>query len=87
MYKRQRRPRPTKITLGDFFEKVDNMMFGYGRRPIIQGSRVVGYRLIDPTMVQDPVVFVSLSEADLVTLRNLLDLQENATCDFFLDIG
>ena len=25
-----RRPRPTTITLGDFFEKVDNMMFGYG---------------------------------------------------------
>ena len=82
-----RRPRPTKITLGDFFEKVDNMMFGYGRRPIIQGSHVVGYRLIDPTMVQDPVVFVSLSEADLETLRKLLDLQKDATCDLFLDIG
>ena len=80
-----RRPRPTTITLGDFFEKVDNMMFGYGR-PIIQGSHVVGYRLIDPTMVQDPVV-VSLSEADLETLRKLLDLQKDATCDLFLDIG
>ena len=82
-----RRPRPTKITLGDFFEKVDNMMFGYGRRPIIQGSRVIGYRLIDPEMVQDPVVFVPLSNADLDALRKALGLQQEATCDPFLDIG
>ena len=82
-----RRPRPTKITLGDFFEKVDNMMFGYGRRPIIQGSHVIGYRLIDPEMVQDPVVFVPLSNADLDALRKALGLQEEATCDPFLDIG
>ena len=82
-----RRPRPTKITLGDFFEKVDNMMFGYGRRPIIQGSHVIGYRLIDPEMVQDPVVFVSLSNADLVALRKALGLQKEAACDPFLDIG
>lgn len=82
-----RRPRPTKITLGDFFEKVDNMMFGYGRRPIIQGSRVIGYRLIDPEMVQDPVVFVPLSNADLDALRKALGLQKEATCDPFLDIG
>ena len=82
-----RKPRPTKITLGDFFEKVDNMMFGYGRRPIIQGSRVIGYRLIDPEMVQDPVVFVPLSNADLDALRKALGLQKEATCDPFLDIG
>ena len=82
-----RRPRPTKITLGDFFEKVDNMMFGYGRRPIIQGSHVIGYRLIDPEMVQDPVVFVSLSNADLVALRKALGLRKEAACDPFLDIG
>ena len=82
-----RRPRPTKITLGDFFEKVDNMMFGYGRRPIIQGSRVVGYRLINPEMVQDPVVFVPLSDTDLDALRKALGLQEEVACDRFLDIG
>ena len=82
-----RRPRPTKITLSDFFEKVDNMMFGYGRRPIIQGSRVVGYRLINPEMVQDPVVFVPLSDADLDALRKAIGLQKEAACDHFLDIG
>jgi len=63
------------------------MMFGYGRRPIIQGSRVIGYRLIDPEMVQDPVVFVPLSNADLDALRKALGLQKEATCDPFLDIG
>ena len=82
-----RQPRPTKITLGDFFEKVDNMMFGYGRRPIIQGSRVVGYRLINPEMVQDPVVFVPLSDTDLDALRKALGLQEEVACDRCLDIG
>lgn len=82
-----RKPRPAAITLGDFFEKVDNMMYGYGRRPIIEGSRVVGYRLLDPTMVQDPVVFVPLNEADLKTLRALLGLEAAAPCDMFLDIG
>jgi len=82
-----RRPRPTKITLGDFFEKVDNMMFGYGRRPIIQGSRVIGYPLINPEMVQDPVVFVPLSNTDLDALRKALGLQKEVECDRFLDIG
>jgi len=82
-----RRPRPAAITLGDFFEKVDNMMYGYGRRPIIQGSKVVGYRLLDPKMVQDPVVFVSLDENDQTQLRSLLGLADGVTCDPFLDIG
>ena len=82
-----RRPRPTTITLGDFFEKVDNMMFGYGRRPIIQGSRIVGYRLINPEMVQDPVVFVPLSETDLDALRKALGIQKEVACDRFLDVG
>ena len=63
------------------------MMFGYGRRPIIQGSRVVGYRLINPEMVQDPVVFVPLSDADLDALRKVLGLQKEVACDHFLDIG
>jgi hypothetical protein len=82
-----RKPRPTAITLGDFFDKVDNMMYGYGRRPIIQGSKVVGYRLLDPKMVQDPVVFVPLDEDDQTQLRRLLGLAEDAACDPFLDIG
>jgi len=82
-----RRPRPAAITLGDFLEKVDNMMYGYGRRPIIDGSRVVGYRLLDPQMVQDPVVFVPLDDAEIEQLRTLLGLDDNAPCDPFLDIG
>ena len=82
-----RKPRPEAITLGDFLEKVDNMMYGYGRRPIIQGSRVVGYQLLDPKMVQDPVVFVPLNETEQATLRTLLGIGETTPCDPFLDIG
>ena len=82
-----RKPRPEAITLGDFLEKVDNMMYGYGRRPIIQGSKVVGYQLLDPKMVQDPVVFVPLNETEQATLRTLLGIGETASCDPFLDIG
>ena len=82
-----RKPRPAAITLGDFFEKVDNMMYGYGRRPIIQGSKVVSYQLLDPKMVQDPVVFVPLDETDQATLKALLGLGKTADCEPFLDIG
>jgi len=82
-----RTPRPAAITLGDFLEKVDNMMYGYGRRPIIQGSKVVSYQLLDPTMVQDPVVFVPLDETDQATLKALLGMRKTADCDPFLDIG
>ncbi len=82
-----RKPHPEAITLGDFFEKVDNMMYGYGRQPIISGSHVTGYRLTDPTMVQDPVVFVPLSTEECTTLRSLLGLGPDDPCDPFLDIG
>jgi anaerobic selenocysteine-containing dehydrogenase len=43
-----RKPRPAQITLRDFFEKVDNMMYGYGRAPQVDGSGTVTYRLVDP---------------------------------------
>ena len=82
-----RRPHPQAITIGDFLEKVDNMMYGYGRRPIIQGSHVVGYRLLDPTMVQDPVIFVSLNDDERTELAKLLGLKDTASCELFLDIG
>jgi hypothetical protein len=81
-----RKPHPQAITLGDFLEKVDNMMYGYGRRPIIEGSHVVGYQLLDPTMVQDPVIFVPLNNEERAELAKLLGLKE-AACDPFLDIG
>jgi hypothetical protein len=82
-----RRPRPERITLADFFEKVDNMMYGYGRAPIVQGGEVVGYRLVDPELCQDPVIFVPLSAADLDELRTILGLPADAPLPRFLDIG
>jgi len=82
-----RRPRPDEITLADFFEKVDNMMYGYGRAPIVEGGEVVGYRLVDPTLCQDPVIFVPLSTADLEELRTILGLPPDAPLPGFLDIG
>ena len=64
-----RRPRPDAITLRDFFEKVDNMMYGYGRATQVDGKGTVTYRLVDPDLCQDPVVFVPLDEADLAKRR------------------
>ena len=82
-----RRPRPDAITLRDFFDKVDNMMYGYGRAPIVQGTQVTGYRLVDPSLCQDPVFFVPLSDADLAELRTILGLPADAPLPRFLDIG
>lgn len=82
-----RRPRPEAVTLGDFFDKVDNMMYGYGRAPIVQGAEVVGYRLVDPSLCQDPVFFVPLSPAETAELRTILGLPADAAPPRFLDIG
>ena len=82
-----RKPLPAAVTLGDFFEKVDNMMYGYGRAPIVEGGRVAGYRLLNPEMVQDPVVFVPLDEADLARLREILRLPADAPLPRWLDVG
>jgi hypothetical protein len=82
-----RQPRPERVTLANFFENVDNMMYGYGRAPIVEEGKVTGYRLIDPDLVQDPVVFVPLGEADLATLRRILGLAPDAALPRWLDIG
>ena len=82
-----RQPRPKQVVLGDFFGKVDNMMYGYGRTPIVKGSEVVGYRTVDPELFQDPVIFVPLDEKDLATLRAILDLKADAPLPRLLDIG
>jgi len=82
-----RRPRPEAVTLRDFFDKVDNMMYGYGRAPIVEGGHVTGYRLVDPTLCQDPAFFVPLSDAGLAELRTILGLPADAPLPRFLDIG
>jgi hypothetical protein len=82
-----RRPRPETVTLGDFFDKVDNMMYGYGRAPIVEGAAVVGYRLVDPALCQDPVFFVPLSIPEAAALRSILGLPDDAPLPRFLDIG
>jgi hypothetical protein len=82
-----RRPWPDAVTLADFFEKVDNMMYGYGRTPLVEEGRVVGYRTVDADAIQDPVVFVSLTAAELAELRNLLGLPADAPLPRLLDIG
>jgi hypothetical protein len=82
-----RKPLPEAVTLGDFFEKVDNMMYGYGRAPIVEDGRVSGYRLVDPELVQDPVVFVPLGDDDLASLRRILRLPADAPLPRWLDAG
>ena len=82
-----RRPRPARITLRDFFEKVDNMMYGYGRATQVGRDGTVTYRLVDPEQCQDPVVFVPLDEADLATLREILGLPAATPLPRILDVG
>lgn len=82
-----RRPRPEQVTLRDFFEKVDNMMYGYGRAPQVDGNGAVTYRLVDPKLCQDPVVFVPLDDQDLAKLRAILGLSADTPLPRLLDIG
>lgn len=82
-----RRPRPAAVTLGDFFEKVDNMMYGYGRVTAVGRDGSVSYRLVDPTQCQDPVVLVPLGERDQAELRSILRLPAAAPLPAWLDVG
>lgn len=82
-----RQPRPRQVTLGNVFENVDNMMYGYGRAPVLEGGHVTGYRLIDADLIQDPVVFVPLDEGDRAKLRAILRLPADAPAPHWLDIG
>ena len=82
-----RRPRPEAIVLRNFFENVDNMMYGYGRAPIMEGTTITGWRLLDPALVQDPVVFVPLDDAEVADLRTILGLDADAPLPRWLDIG
>ena len=82
-----RRPRPEQVVLRNIFENVDHMMYGYGRAPIFEGTRVRGWRLVDPAAVQDPVTFVPLDEAAQTELRGILGLPPDAPLPGWLDIG
>ena len=78
---------PPAITLADFFGPVDWMMYGYGRAPIVAEGKVAGYRLVNPDLVQDPVVFVSLDDDELAELRTILALPADAPLPRLFDIG
>jgi hypothetical protein len=82
-----RTPRPDRITLGDVFGRIDNAMYGYGRQPLFQSGKISGYRLVQPDMVQDPVIFVPLSDDQRNELRQLLQLDQAAPLLPLLDIG
>ena len=82
-----RRPLPPAITLADFFGPVDWMMYGYGRAPIVAEGKVTGHRLVNPDLVQDPVVFVSLDDDELAELRTILALPADAPLPRLFDIG
>jgi hypothetical protein len=82
-----RRPLPPAITLADFFGPVDWMMYGYGRAPIVTEGKVTGHRLVNPDLVQDPVVFVSLDDGELAELRTILALPADAPLPRLFDIG
>lgn len=82
-----RQPRPDAVPLAGFFDAVDGMMYGYGRAPVFVGGRISGWRLVEPDLVQDPVVFVPLDANDLATLRGILGLPADAPLPRWLDVG
>jgi hypothetical protein len=82
-----RKPLPDSVVLADVFESVDNMMYGYGRAPVVEDGKVTAYRLVNPDLVQDPVVFVSLGDAELADLRRILRLPADAPLPRLFDIG
>jgi len=82
-----RRPRPAAVTLSGFFEGVDSMMYGYGRAPVFAGSRIAGWRIVDPDLVQDPIVFVPLTADEVAELRRILGLPADAPLPHRLDVG
>lgn len=82
-----RQPHPEAVSLAGFFDAVDGMMYGYGRAPIFAGGRITGWRLVEPDLVQDPVVFVPLTEADVAELRRILGLPADAPVARWLDVG
>lgn len=82
-----RKPLPESVLLADLFEAVDNMMYGYGRAPVVEEGVVTGYRLVNPDLVQDPVVFVSLDDEELAALRTILGLPADAPLPRLFDIG
>jgi hypothetical protein len=82
-----RRPRPEAVTLRDFFDRVDGMMYGYGRAPIFTGGEVTGWRVVDAEQVQDPVVLVPLGPDALAALRKILGLPADAPLPRWLDVG
>lgn len=82
-----RRSHPPAVTLRHFFENVDAMMYGHGRTPVVEGTQVTGWRLVDPDLVQDPVVTVPLGDDDLAALRRILGLPADAPLPRWLEIG
>lgn len=82
-----RTPRPKTVTLGDFLGRVDNAMYGYGRQPVFTFGKLSGYRLTDPEMVQDPVIFVPLSDEDRAALAKVLGLEDPGTLGLVVDVG
>lgn len=82
-----RKPHPAAVTLGDFLGHVDNFMYGYGRAPVFEGTRIVAYRLVNPDLVQDPVCFLPLSADEVERLRSILGLAEQDDLLPLIDAG
>ncbi|HEX3871143.1 MAG TPA: hypothetical protein VHV77_11935 [Pirellulales bacterium] len=81
------KPLPAQVTLGDFFGRIDHYMYGFGRVPIFEGTRIIDHKLVDPAQTQDPVFFVPLKKTEVDELRSRLGLPPEATISPLMDIG
>ena len=50
-------------------------------------GKIIGYRLTDPEIVQDPVIFVPLTDDDRKELAGVLGVEDPAVLGMVLDVG
>lgn len=77
-----------RITLGNLFQDVDRRLYGLGRTPMLDsGAKVIGWRVVDKDMIQDPAFLVPLSDEEAQDLRELLGLPHALQRPLLLDLG
>ncbi len=81
------RNKKTPLMLGDILGAVDRHMYGQGRTPIwSKNSDILGFKVIDPERVQDPIIWIPLTDKDIQELHDELKIPKDDLLPF-LQIG